>query len=103
MLRKVVLDHQGNLYNGTIRNISTSGALIEGVWNVPIGTIFKLQIAANHFVTCTVRWSMDDRMGVEFANPLQRDAAGQITAVQGPPPKAISPTPPAPRAAAQTR
>ncbi len=87
MLRKVVLDHQGNLYEGTIRNISTSGALIEGLWSVPVGTEFKLQISANYFVTCTTRWSMDERMGVEFANPLQRNAAGQITAVQGPSPK----------------
>ena len=102
MLRKVVLDHQGNFYDGTIRNISTSGALIEGLWNVPVGTIFKLQIATNYFVTCTTRWSVDERMGVEFANPLQRDASGQITAVQGPPPKPVAPMAAAPRRAAQT-
>ena len=93
MLRKVVLEHHGNVYDGTIRNISTSGALIEGLWNVPVGTIFKLQISANYFVTCTTRWCVDERMGVEFANPLQRDDAGQITAVQSPPPKPVAPRP----------
>ncbi len=91
MLRKVVLEHHGNVYDGTIRNISTSGALIEGLWNVPVGTIFKLQISGNYFVTCTTRWSVDERMGVEFANPLLRDDAGQITAVQAPPPKPVAP------------
>ncbi|WAT18122.1 EAL domain-containing protein [Aurantiacibacter sp. MUD11] len=83
MLRKVVLDHNGNLYNGVVKNISTTGALIEGLWNVPVGTIFKVQISQKHLVTCTARWCEDDRMGVEFANPLQRDGAGRIAAIQG--------------------
>lgn len=82
MLRKVVLDHAGHLYNGTIRNVSTTGAMIEGLWNVPVGTIFKVQISQTRSVTCTTRWSEDDRMGVEFANTLQRDASGRIAAIQ---------------------
>ena len=90
MLRRVVLDHGGNHYNGTIRNISTTGALIEGLWNVPVGTIFKLQVAQDFLVTCTARWCHDDRMGVEFANPLQRDSSGRIAAVQGASPKPVS-------------
>ncbi len=89
MLRKVVLDHHGHLYNGTIRNISTTGALIEGLWNVPVGTIFKVQISKNHWVTCTARWCEDDRMGVEFANALQKDSAGRIAAIQAAAPSPI--------------
>ena len=89
MLRKVVLDHNGHLYNGTIRNISTTGALIEGLWNVPVGTIFKVQISQTHSVTCTTRWSEDDRMGVEFANALTRDPSGRIAAIQGAAPRQI--------------
>jgi len=85
MLRKVVLDHDGHLYNGTVRNISVTGAMVEGLWNVPVGTVFHLHISTTHVVSCTARWSMQDRMGVEFADPLQRDATGQITAIQGPP------------------
>ncbi|MCB2067995.1 MAG: EAL domain-containing protein, partial [Erythrobacter sp.] len=92
MLRKVVLDHSGHLYNGTIRNISTTGALIEGLWNVPVGTIFKVQISQNHSVTCTTRWCEDDRMGVEFANPLQRDSAGRIAAIQAAAPAPLAAT-----------
>ena len=85
MLRKVVLDHHGNLYNGTIRNISTTGAMVEGLWNVPSGTIFKVQLSREHIVSCTTRWCEGDRMGVEFANPLQRDKAGHIAAIQASP------------------
>ncbi|WP_241772995.1 EAL domain-containing protein [Erythrobacter sp. SG61-1L] len=78
MLRKVVLDHAGQLYNGTIRNISITGALIEGLWNVPDGTIFRIRLSSNHSITATSRWCQEDRMGVEFAAPLQRDASGRI-------------------------
>ncbi len=83
MLRKVVMDHSGHLYNGTIRNVSTTGAMIEGLWNVPVGTIFKVQISQSRTVTCTTRWSEEDRMGVEFANALERDEAGRIVAIEG--------------------
>ena len=82
MLRKVVLDHHGQFYNGTIRNISATGALVEGLWNVPLGTIFKIQLSDALAVTATARWCEEDRMGVEFAAPLKRDAAGRA-AVHG--------------------
>ena len=81
MLRKVVLDHNGQLYNGTIRNISSTGALVEGLWNVPNGTIFNINLSQTHTITATTRWCDDDRMGVEFATPLQRDSSGRITAI----------------------
>ncbi len=90
MLRKVVLDHGGHLYNGTVRNISVTGAMVEGLWNVPVGTNFHLHISANQVVSCITRWSIQDRMGVEFANPLQRDDTGQITAIQAAPPKQVA-------------
>jgi len=89
MLRKIVLDHQGNLYNGTIRNISITGALVEGLWNVPPGTIFKVQLSQDYIATCTSRWCDGDRMGVEFATTLQRDHAGGIAAIQANPPRPI--------------
>jgi hypothetical protein len=82
MLRKVILDHHGQVYHGTIRNISATGALVEGLWNVPVGTIFTIQVSEHHSVTATTRWCAQDRMGVEFAAPLSRDATGRIEAVQ---------------------
>ena len=82
MLRKVMLDHHGQIYNGTIRNISTTGALVEGLWNVPVGTIFQIQISEHHAVTATTRWCTQDRLGLEFAAPLARDLSGRIEAVQ---------------------
>ena len=89
MLRKIVLDHHGQLYNGTIRNISATGALVEGLWNVPVGTIFKIQISDAQAVTATARWCEEDRMGVEFAAPLQRDENGRVAAMQGQAPEPV--------------
>ncbi|MBD3729177.1 MAG: EAL domain-containing protein [Sphingomonadales bacterium] len=83
MLRKIVLEHGGQYYNGTIRNISTTGAMIEGLWNVPVGTIFTVALSDAHVVTATTRWCQEDRMGVEFAVPLERDQNGAIVAVAG--------------------
>ena len=34
VLRRITLNHNGEHYNGMIRNISETGALIEGLWTV---------------------------------------------------------------------
>ena len=67
MLRTVSIHHDGHIYTGRVRNISPTGALIEGLWNVPEGTLFAIELAENQFVNATACWSRDDRMGVEFA------------------------------------
>ena len=83
MLRKVVLEHDGQLYNGTIRNVSATGALIEGLWNVPPGAVFHVRLSASHTVIATCRWCEDNRMGVEFAVPLRRDGSGRFVTERG--------------------
>jgi diguanylate cyclase (GGDEF)-like protein/PAS domain S-box-containing protein len=70
MLRTVAIHHEGHIYTGRVRNISATGALIEGLWNVPHGTLFAIELADNQFVNATARWSKDDRMGVEFAGAI---------------------------------
>ena len=55
--------------------------MIEGLWNVPAGTIFKIKLSEHHDVTATTRWCAQDRLGLEFAVPLTRDASGRIEAV----------------------
>ncbi|MBB5732824.1 diguanylate cyclase (GGDEF)-like protein/PAS domain S-box-containing protein [Altererythrobacter atlanticus] len=82
MLRKVVLDHEGQRYKGTIRNISDGGAMVEGLWNVPIGTIFEVRLSESHRVKGIVRWCQENRMGLQFELPLGRDDCGRIAAVQ---------------------
>lgn len=78
MLRKVVLEHGTHRYDGMIRNISRTGAMIEGLWNVPAGTQFRVQLADDHEILATSRWCQEDRMGVEFAETLACDANGAV-------------------------
>nr|WP_246543535.1 EAL domain-containing protein [Novosphingobium profundi] len=78
MLRKVVLEHGSHSYNGTIRNISRTGAMVEGLWNVPVGTQFTVYLAQDYAMQACARWSREDRMGVEFVQPLELDGNGAV-------------------------
>lgn len=84
MLRKVVLEHNGQRYDGTIRNISRTGALVEGLWNVPPGTVFMIYLSDDRVLMATSRWCRDDRTGMEFSFPLQVDTSGRV--ILAPPP-----------------
>jgi diguanylate cyclase (GGDEF)-like protein len=66
MLWSVSVLHDGHRYNGRVRNISSTGALVEGLWNVPSDTTFLVELAEGYVVEATARWSVEDRMGVEF-------------------------------------
>jgi len=67
MLRTVGLIHDGHRYEARIRNISASGALVEGLMDVPVGTVFTVEFSWNHSIAATCCWSSGPRMGVEFA------------------------------------
>ncbi|WP_250893571.1 EAL domain-containing protein [Croceibacterium selenioxidans] len=75
MLRKVVLDHDGQIYQGRVRNVSDTGALIEGLWHVPPGTTFTIEMSDTQTVRAIAKWSAEDRMGVEFVESLATDSA----------------------------
>ena len=82
MLRKIVLENAGQYYNGTVRNISVTGALVEGLYNVPVGTLFRLALSETLIVSGTTRWSKDERMGVEFSTALEADNQGAIVGLK---------------------
>ncbi|GAY19816.1 EAL domain-containing protein [Sphingobium fuliginis] len=70
MLRTVAVHHDGHVYTGRIRNISATGAQLEGLWNVPEGTLFAIELGDNQTVNAIARWSKDDRLGVEFVQAI---------------------------------
>ncbi|MCP1468993.1 diguanylate cyclase (GGDEF)-like protein [Sphingobium sp. OAS761] len=74
MLRTVAVHHDGHVYTGRVRNISSTGALIEGLWNVPAGTAFSIELTDRTLVKAMARWSKEDRMGVEFENEVDINA-----------------------------
>ena len=89
VIRQVVLDHEGQSYSGTLRNISATGAMVEGLWNVPVGARFVVHLSETHRVEGVTRWSTGDRMGLAFAHELGRDWEGRIVAIKGPPPAPV--------------
>ena len=76
LLRRVVVVHNGNRLNATVRNVSESGAMVEGLWNVPAGSVLRVEFGADTSVAAQVRWSRENRVGIEFHQPLQRRADG---------------------------
>ena len=67
-------DSPANVHVNGILSTSTApaGALIEGLWNVPPGTSFSIELAERLVVQATARWSKDDRMGVAFDRPIDQ-------------------------------
>ncbi|MXO83797.1 EAL domain-containing protein [Altererythrobacter aestiaquae] len=74
MLRKVVLSHGDQMYDGAIRNMAAGGAMVEGLWNVPPGTEFKVAISKKLIVAAKTIWSEDNRMGIQFEKPVDMDS-----------------------------
>lgn len=50
---------------------------------MPRDTVFRIKLAEDQICTATARWSREDRMGVEFSQPLRLDGDSRIAAVTG--------------------
>jgi len=83
LLRRVMVVYNGNRLNATLRNISEGGAMIEGLWNMPVGSTVQMVFSAEKSATATVRWSRENRVGVAFASPLRRRADGTFSVLRG--------------------
>jgi diguanylate cyclase (GGDEF)-like protein/PAS domain S-box-containing protein len=76
LLRRAVVVHNGNRLTATLRNVSDTGAMIEGLWNIPAGSFVQIEFGAELSETAQVRWSRENRVGIEFQTPLSRRADG---------------------------
>jgi diguanylate cyclase (GGDEF)-like protein len=85
LLRRVIVLHNGNRLNATIRNISDGGAMVEGLWNMPPGSAIEIEFARDKLVGAVVRWSRENRVGVEFPVPLKRRADGSFSVLRARP------------------
>ena len=78
MFRKVGAIHGNHRYAVVIRNLSSTGAFIEGLLDVPVGTQFVIDFGEGQLVTATVRRSTHHQQGVEFETPLVSDGNGGL-------------------------
>ena len=75
LLRKIGLIHEDHRYEVTMRNLSKSGAMIEGLLDVPLGTGFVVDFGEGQLAVARVRRSQGARQGLEFEDPLISDGA----------------------------
>lgn len=73
--RKISVIHEDHSYNVTLRNLSKTGAMIEGLLEVPIETPMVLNLGGGQLAVATVRRSEGYMQGLEFETPLISDGA----------------------------
>ncbi len=78
VLRKIQVIHDDHSYEVTLRNLSRSGALIQGLADVPKGTQFVVDLGGGQLAVATVTRSMSDTQGLEFEQPLIDDGSGGL-------------------------
>jgi diguanylate cyclase (GGDEF)-like protein/PAS domain S-box-containing protein len=78
VFRKVGLIHDDHRYEVTMRNMSATGCMIEGLVDIPIGTEFVVDFGEGQLAVATVRRSRDTMQGLEFEMNLVDDGAGGL-------------------------
>lgn len=82
MYRKAAIILSGYCYPVLVRNLSESGAFIEGQIDVPVGTQLILDLGEGQLEVASVRRAGDRGCGIAFARPLIDDGAGGLTISQ---------------------
>ena len=78
VLRKVGVIHEDYRYEVTMRNLSRSGCLIEGLADVPVDTPFVVDFGGGQLAVASVRRSAGAMQGLEFELPMVDDGAGGL-------------------------
>ncbi len=78
VLRKVGLIHEDHRYEATMRNLSRTGCMVEGLLDVPVGTPFVVDFGEGQLAVAVVRRSAGAMQGLEFEQPLVDDGAGGL-------------------------
>lgn len=73
--RRIGLVHDDHRYNVVLRNLSKTGALVEGLLDVPTGIEVVLDLGGGQLAVATVRRSHGFSLGVEFETSLISDGA----------------------------
>ena len=75
LFRRIGVIHEDHRYDAVLRNLSRTGAMIEGLLDVPVGTDLVLDLGEGQLAVCSVRRSQDATQGVKFETPLISDGA----------------------------
>ncbi|MFZ1743464.1 MAG: EAL domain-containing protein [Pontixanthobacter sp.] len=75
VFHKVGVIHEDHRYDAVLRNLSKTGAMIEGILNIPQGTNLVLDLGEGQLAVAIVRRSGESSQGLEFETPLVSDGA----------------------------
>jgi len=78
MFRRIGAIHENHYYPVVLRNLSVSGALIEGLADVPRDTQFVLDLGEGQLAVAHVRRSRKGQQGLEFEQALVPDGNGGL-------------------------
>ncbi len=78
VFRKIQVIHDDYAYEVTLRNLSKSGAMIEGLADVPKGTQFVVDLGGGQLAVATVTRSNGNVQGLEFEQSLIEDGSGGL-------------------------
>ena len=70
LIWKGVLHHDNQNTDVRVRNISTTGAMIESPAPLKVGSKPLLKLSDTVSINATVEWTMGDQMGVSFHDPF---------------------------------
>jgi len=76
--RRIQVIHDDYSYEVTLRNLSRTGALIQGLADVPKGTKFVIDLGGGQLAVATVNRTSGDTQGLEFEQPLVDDGSGGL-------------------------
>jgi hypothetical protein len=78
VFRRVGVIHDDHRYDAVMRDLSKTGAMIEGLLGVPLGTGLVIDLGGGQLAVCQVNRSQDASIAVEFETPLVSDGAGGL-------------------------
>ncbi|MEL6877949.1 MAG: EAL domain-containing protein [Pseudomonadota bacterium] len=78
VFRKIHVIHDDHSYEVTLRNLSKTGALIQGLADVPKGTQFVVDLGGGQLAVATVIRTSADTQGLEFEQYLIDDGSGGL-------------------------
>ncbi|WP_395392006.1 EAL domain-containing protein [Novosphingobium sp. BL-8A] len=78
MFRWIGAIHEDHYYPAVLRNLSATGALIDGLEDVPLGTRFVLYFGEGQLEVATVRRTIGEQLGVAFEKTLVSDGNGGL-------------------------
>jgi len=73
MLRSAILEIDGRQHPVRIRNVSGSGAMIDGLDNGEVGAEVLIELMDDQMFRAHLRWLSDGKTGLEFAEPFNLD------------------------------